>query len=72
MSGMTLAAYLKKRGCSVRELARESGVDHTAISRALSGERGLSLMSAWKLEHATGGQVAMKVWLRRQRTGDWV
>src|SRR5438874_13806524 len=35
-----LPKLLKDRGMSLRALARESGVGHDQLSRALSGERG--------------------------------
>ena len=54
---MKLSDYLEAEGISQGEFATKAGVSHTAVSRALSGDRlpGRNVME--RIFRATGGRV---------------
>jgi len=52
-----LRTRLKRRRLSQRQLAERSGVNHSTISRLLTGERRPTLATATKLVRALGGAV---------------
>lgn len=54
---MSLQEYLRKEGISPSAWAKTVGIPQPVISRFLSGERGLSLATALRIQEATGGQV---------------
>ncbi|MDQ3491925.1 MAG: helix-turn-helix domain-containing protein [Chloroflexota bacterium] len=52
-----LRTQLERRRLSQRQLAERSGVNHSTISRLLTGERRPTLATATKLVRALGGAV---------------
>jgi len=54
---MKLKDYIKSTGQTPSAWAREHGLAQPIITRFLKGERGLSLKTALKIQHVTGGMV---------------
>lgn len=62
-SGIALRRWLREEmladGCSQRELALRSGVDHSAISRILAGDRAPRYDTVVRLANALGFAVVL-------------
>ncbi len=72
MPAHPLIAYLSDRRERLYAFARRAGVPGTSLTRALAGERGLSLGVALRIEKITGGRVPASCWIapaRRRATG---
>lgn len=62
----TLHRAIRDSGLSLRELARQSGVDHRAVGRFVSGERGLTNRAVDALAEALGLELTKKKRRRKE------
>ncbi len=58
--GISLQEYLQKENISPSAWAKQVGISQPIITRFLSGERGISLKTARRIQKATGGLVCME------------
>lgn len=58
-----LATYLKCEKISQREFALSIGINHSVVSRFLSGAARPSLNTALTIERVTGGRVPVGAWV---------
>ena len=57
---MKLAKYLSAQDITPNRAAAQVGISQSQLSRFLRGKRGLSLVSALKIEKWSRGQVTMR------------
>lgn len=58
-----LAAYLVSEKISQRDFALSIGINHSVVSRFLSGKARPSLSTALTIERVTGGAVPVASWV---------
>jgi len=56
-----ISEYLKRHELSQKDFAKLMGVSQSAVSQWLSGEKGISLTTASRIEKRTRGEIKVRI-----------